>query len=161
MLSADSAGNVYLAGNTGDPKFPVTAGAYQTAFAGGPVSTFGVPANTDGFLAKLKPDGSGLVWATYLGGSGNDAVIAIAVDPAGNVWVAGDTASPTFPNAQGWTQGGDFLVEFNSMGTALSYSALYPAGTVEQSVALDPSGLVHVAGMNGFVRPLLPRALPR
>ena len=54
-LTADSAGNAYLAGNTGDPKFPVTTGAFQTAFAGGPVNTFGVPANTDGFVAKTKP----------------------------------------------------------------------------------------------------------
>lgn len=159
-LTADSAGNVYLAGNTGDPKFPATPGAYDTVFAGGPVDGFGIPANTDGFLAKLKPDGTGLVWATYLGGAGSDAVNAIAVDLAGNVWAAGTSVSPGFPNAQGWTQGGDFLVEFNSMGTALSYSALYPTGTVDQSVALDASGLVHVAGMNGFVSGIVPNAAP-
>jgi len=159
-LTADSSGNVYLAGNTGDPKFPATPGAYQTTFAGGPVDQFGIPANTDGFVAKLKPDGSGLLWATYLGGSSNDAVISIAVDAGGNVLASGDTASATFPNAQGWTQGGDFLVEFNSTGSALSYSALYPVGTVEQSVALDPSGLVHVAGMNGFVSAIAPHATP-
>jgi uncharacterized protein (TIGR03437 family) len=159
-LTADSAGNVYLAGSTGDPNFPATPGAYQTAFAGGPVSTFGVPANTDGFVAKLKPDGSGLVWATYLGGAGNDYVGAIAVDATGNVWASGTTASPTFPNAQGWTQGGDFLVQFNSTGSALSYSALYPVGTVEQSVALDPFGLVDAAGMNGFVSAINPNAAP-
>lgn len=159
-FSVDSAGNAYLAGNTGDPKFPATPGAYQTAFAGGPLDEFGIPANTDGFVAKLKPDGSALVWATYLGGSGSDAVIALAVDPAGKVWAAGTTASPTFPNAQGWTQGGDFLVQFNSTGSALSYSALYPVGTVEQSVALDPFGLVDAAGMNGFVSAINPNAAP-
>jgi uncharacterized protein (TIGR03437 family) len=159
-FAVDSAGNVYLAGTTGDPNFPATPGAYQTAFAGGPVDEFGYPKNTDGFVAKLRPDGSAFVWATYLGGSGNDAVTAIAVDAAGNVWASGTTISPSFPNAQGWTKGGDFLVEFNPAGSALSYSALYPAGTVEQSVALDPSGLVHVAGVNGFVSAIAPHAAP-
>jgi uncharacterized protein (TIGR03437 family) len=159
-LVVDSAGNPYVAGNTGDPKFPATAGAYQTAFAGGPVDQFGIPKNTDGFVAKLKPDGSGFVWATYIGGSGDDAVNAIAVDPAGNVWASGTTASPTFPNKQGWTQGGDFLVEFNAAGSALSYSALYPTGTIDQAVALDASSLLHLAGLNGFVAGVAPATAP-
>src|SRR5579863_7808546 len=98
-LTADSAGNVYLGGTTGDPSFPVTPGAFQTAFAGGPISVFGVPANTDGFVAKLNPGGSAFVWATYLGGAGNDTLNSIAVDSAGHVWATGTTASSTFPNA--------------------------------------------------------------
>jgi uncharacterized protein (TIGR03437 family) len=159
-ITADAASNVYLAGNTGDPKFPATPGAYQTTFGGGPIDEFGLPKSRDGFVAKLKPDGSAFVWATYLGGATDAAVTAIAIDAAGNVLTSGTTASPTFPNAQGWTQGGDFLVEFNPAGSALSYSALYPTGTVEQSVALDPSGLVHVAGMNGFVSAIAPKAAP-
>ena len=159
-LTADSAGNVYLAGNTGDPNFPATPGAYQTSFAGGPVNEFGTPKNTDGFIAKLRSDGSGFVWATYIGGSGNDAVNAIAVDPAGNVWASGTTSSPTFPNKQGWTQGGDFLVELNAAGSALTYSALYPTGTVDQAVALDASGLLHLAGLNGFVAGVAPAPAP-
>ncbi|HEV1287959.1 MAG TPA: SBBP repeat-containing protein [Bryobacteraceae bacterium] len=159
-LTADSAGNAYLAGNTGDPKFPATAGAYQTVFAGGPLDGFGIPANTDGFVAKLKPDGSGLVWATYLGGSGNDAVGAIAVDAAGNVWATGTTSSPTFPNTKGWSQGGDFLVEFNPSGSAISYSARYPTGTIDQAIALDPSGLVHLAGPNGLLSTVVPTGAP-
>ena len=159
-LAVDSAGNAYLAGNTGDPKFPATPGAYQTTFSGGPLDGFGIPANTDGFVAKLNPDGTGLVWATYLGGSGNDAVGSIAVDASGHVWASGATASPNFPNAQGWSQGGNFLVEFNSTGSALSYSARYPTGTVGQSIALDPSGLLHLAGLNGFVSAIAPSAAP-
>jgi uncharacterized protein (TIGR03437 family) len=150
-LAVDAAGNSYLAGTTGDPKFPATAGAYQSTFAGGPVDVFGNPANTDGFLAKLKPDGSGLVWATYLGGSGNDAVKSIAVDAAGNVWATGTTASANFPNAQGWSQGGDFLVEFNPNASALSYAARYPTGTVSQAVALDSTLFVHTAGVTGIL----------
>jgi uncharacterized protein (TIGR03437 family) len=159
-FTADAAGNVYLAGNTGDPNFPATPGAYQSTFGGGPIDEFGLPKSRDGFVAKLKPDGSAFVWATYLGGAGDAAVTAIAVDAAGNVCASGTTKSPSFPNAQGWTQGGDFLVEFNPAGSALSYSALYPTGTVDQSIALDPSGLIHLAGLNGLLSAVAPAAAP-
>jgi uncharacterized protein (TIGR03437 family) len=158
-LTVDSSGNAYLAGSTGDPSFPATAGTYQPKYAGAPLDPFGNPTSTDGFVAKLKPDGTGLVWATFLG-SGTDAVNSVAVDAAGNVWASGTTASPSFPNKQGWSQGGDFLVEFNPPGSALSYSALYSTGTVAQSVALDPSGLVHLAGANGFVSAINPSSAP-
>ncbi len=159
-LTVDAAGNTYLGGTTGDPKFPATTGAYQTTFAGNPVSQFGNPANTDGFLAKLKPDGSAFVWATYLGGSGNDGINSIAVDPAGDVWAVGTTASPNFPNAQGWSQGGDFLVELNPTGSALGYSARYPNGTVSAAVALDPTLFVHTAGATGILSEIASTAPP-
>ena len=159
-LTVDAAGNAYLAGTTGDPKFPVTTGAYQTTFAGNPVNQFGNPANTDGFVAKLKPDGSALLWATYLGGSGNDIVNSIAVDAAGDVWATGTTASANFPNTQGWSQGGDFLVEFNPTGSALAYSARYPSGTVSQTVALNTTLLVHTAGITGILSTIASTAPP-
>lgn len=159
-LTADSAGNAYLAGTTGDPKFPVTTGAFQTAFAGGPVNIYGIPANTDGFAAKLNPNGSAFVWATYLGGAGNETVNSIAVDAAGDVWTTGTTASTTFPNAQGWSQGGDFLVEFSPSGATLPFAARYPNGTVAQAVALDTTTFIHTAGANGIVSEIASTAPP-
>jgi uncharacterized protein (TIGR03437 family) len=159
-LTVDPAGNAYLAGTTGDPKFPVTTGAYQTTFAGNPVASFGVPSNTDGFVAKLKPDGTALVWATYLGGSGNDSINSIAVDANGDVWATGTTASTNFPNAQGWSQGGDFLVEFNLTGSALAYSARYPNGTISTAVGLDTTLLIHTAGATGILSEIASTASP-
>lgn len=159
-LTVDPAGNAYFAGTTGDPKFPVTAGAYQTTFAGNPVNEFGVPSNTDGFVAKLKPDGTALVWATYLGGSGNDSINSIAVDANGDVWATGTTASTNFPNAQGWSQGGDFLVEFTPSGSALAYSARYPNGTVSTAVALDTTLFIHTAGATGILSEIASTAPP-
>jgi uncharacterized protein (TIGR03437 family) len=159
-LTADSTGNAYLAGTTGDPKFPVTPGAFQTAFAGGAVNAFGVSANTDGFVAKLNPSGSALVWGTYLGAAGNEAVNSIAVDAAGDTWVAGTTTSPAFPNAQGWSQGNDFLVEFSPSGAALPFAARYPNGTVAQAVALDGTTSIHTAGASGIVSEIASTTLP-
>jgi uncharacterized protein (TIGR03437 family) len=70
------------------------------------------------------------------------------------------TSSTTFPNANGWTTGTDFLIAVNSSGSQLTYSALYPASTMEQAVSVDPSDLVHVAGTNTFVAAIDPLAAP-
>lgn len=159
-IAVDPAGEVYLAGSTGDPKFPATSGTLQTMFAGGPVNAFGIPANTDGFIAKLNSRGSALVWATYLGGNGNDAVNSISLDAMGNIWADGTTASTDFSNVQGWSQGGDFLVELNASGSALSYSARYPSGTLSEGVALDGTTLIHTAGSSGIISEIVPNVAP-
>jgi len=152
-IAVDAAGNAYVAGSTSDPKFPATAGAYQTTLAAG-VN----PLNA--FVAKLSPSGSSVVWATYLGGKGADSADAITLDASGNVWVAGATTSPDFPNAQGWSHGGDFLVGLDPTGSTLTYAARYPNGTVSQSVSTDYSGLVHVAGPTGLVSTVAPEQPP-
>jgi uncharacterized protein (TIGR03437 family) len=146
-IAVDAAGNAYLAGQTFDPNFPATAGSLQ-------------PTNksvngTSGFLAKLKPDGSAMVWATYF-----QASQSIAIDAGGNVWATGITDYSPFPNSNGWSTGPEFLAEVDATGSKLTYSALYPSGTIAQSVALDPSGLVHVAGVNGFVSAIAPTSAP-
>lgn len=154
-IAIDEAGNAYLAGYSIGPNFPATPGSFEPVFSGG----------TDGFIAKLNPSGSALVWATYLGG-GSAMAQSLAVDPGGNVWATGQapqlntTDLPTIPNANGWSTGPAFLVELNAAGSELTYSALFPSGTVEQSVALDPSGLVHLAGPNGFVSAIALNAAP-
>ncbi len=144
-IAVDAVGNAYLAGQTSDPKFPTTPGSFQPVFNGPP----------EGFVAKLKPDGSAMVWATYLGSgdSGGSAAVvqSLAVSPGGNVWATGLAGPSTIPNTNGWTTGPEFLVGLNSAGTQLSYSALFPFGTVAQSVAVDASGLVHAAGATGIV----------
>ena len=145
-IAADATGNAYLTGSTFDDLFPATKGAYQTVRAGG----------TDAFAAKLNPQGSAMVWATYLGGKGDDAANAIALDVSGNVWLSGTTASPDFPNQQGWAQGGDFVAELNAAGTALTYSSLLPSDTASASLAVDAAGTVHFAGYDGLVSTVSP-----
>ena len=160
-IAVDGAGNAYLAGATFDPSFPATAGAYQTTFAGPyqPGVTYPLPP-TDVFAAKLNPSGTALVWATYIGGTGADAAKSVALDASGDVWLTGTTASPQFPNTQGWSTGGDFLTALNSSGSALVYSARYPDDAVSQSVAVDPAGLLHVAGPTGIVGTVAPSGTP-
>ena len=160
-ITVDAAGDAYLAGATFDPSFPATAGAYQTTFAGPyqPGVTYPLPP-TDAFAAKLNPTGTALVWATYIGGTGVDAAKSVALDPSGNVWLTGATASPEFPNQQGWSNSLDFLTGINPTGSALVYSARYPSDAVSQSVAADPTGLLHVAGPTGIVSTIAPGGTP-
>jgi hypothetical protein len=82
----DSAGNAYVTGTTG-PGFPVTSGAFQTAYGG----------NSDAFVTKLNSTGSALVYSTYLGGTGQDFSHGIAIDSVGNAYVTGWTSSTDFP----------------------------------------------------------------
>jgi len=102
---------------------------------------------------KLDPTGA-VVWATYLGGGGYDAGNAIAVDAAGNVYVAGQTASSNFPVAAGaafpslTTQSDAFVVKLNPAGSQMIYGTYLPgiafSGSV--SMALDSNGNAYVAG---------------
>jgi uncharacterized protein (TIGR03437 family) len=102
-----------------------------------------------------------VVWASYLGGTGVDAAKSVALDATGNVWLSGTTASATFPNKQGWVQsGGDFLAAFNPSGSTLVYSARYPNDALSQSLAVDPTGLLHVAGPTGIVGTVAPSGTP-
>jgi uncharacterized protein (TIGR03437 family) len=161
-LAVDSTGNAYLAGATFDPNLPSTAGAYQSTFSGPyqPSVNYPLPP-TDAFALKLNPTGTAVVWASYLGGTGVDAAKSVALDASGNVWLSGTTASATFPNKQGWVQSGsDFLTAFNPSGTALVYSARYPNDALSQSVAADPTGLIHVAGPTGIVGTVAPSGAP-
>src|SRR5262249_47023229 len=89
-LAIDHTGNAYVTGGTASLDFPTTPGALKTVSDGG-----------DGFVTKLDPTGSALVYSTLLGGSGSDGVSGIALDTAGNAFVTGTTSSPDFPTTSG------------------------------------------------------------
>jgi hypothetical protein len=85
-IAVDSKGDAWVAGYTSSIDFPVF-NPLRSANSGG----------YDGFVAELNPTGTAFVQSTYLGGSGNDAINAIAVDPWGSAYVAGQTMSSNFP----------------------------------------------------------------
>ncbi len=90
MPTVDEKGNIWVVGSTGSRDFPVTPDALQPKFGGG---------RQDGLLAKFSPDGSKLLYATYLGGSGDgeEEIRSIAFGPNGEVYLVGGTESPDFP----------------------------------------------------------------
>ncbi len=159
----DSTGAAYVTGATCSPDFPVTAGVYQHGMRG----PFGAPIADvligDAFLAKLNPQGTNLVFSTFLGGVGDDAGTAVRLDALGNVYVAGFTDSNDFPTTTDGLQrtfggrgqqnenqdyGDGFLVMFDAAGTKLTYSTFF-GGSFDDEVmamALDAAGNVYLGG---------------
>ena len=92
-------GSVAVTGFTGSGDFPVTRGALDPSFGGGTATVESVP--VDAFAAKLSPDGSRLIYSTYLGGSGDDVGNSVAVDDEGSAYYTGLTGSKEFPTTRG------------------------------------------------------------
>jgi len=119
-LALDSSGAPIVVGNA-NPGYPTTSGAFDTTSS----------AAGDGFVTKLDPSGSQLIWSTYLGGNSADNPEAVEVDDQGRVTVAGETASddfPTTPGAYMATYPGDtghsnlFVTRLTEDGSALEWS---------------------------------------
>jgi len=92
MPTPDRDGNIFVVGHSTSADFPVTSDALQSTFRGG-----GKPNDGDGVLAVLSPDGSRLLYATYVGGSGDDLIRSVALGPHGELYLVGSTASADFP----------------------------------------------------------------
>jgi len=102
-IAVDAGGNAYVTGNTNSPNFPTTPGAFQPTFVGGNFGGGG-DSSGDGFVTKIGPTGSFLVYSSFLGGSNFDEGRGIAVDAADNAYVTGVTNSPNFPTTPGGFQ---------------------------------------------------------
>jgi gliding motility-associated-like protein len=115
-------GSLYAGGIVFGTGFPVTTGAFQTIFGGG--SSDGAGAHDIGII-KLPPNGGTRVYATYIGGSGNEQPHSLIVDPQGNLIIAGRTNSfnyPLFPanNSDGPLGLHDIVVtKLNAAGSTL------------------------------------------
>jgi len=148
-IAVDATGAAYIAGITESSDFPVTPGAFQTAFRGGAGSN-----PRDVFVAKINAAGTHFDYVTYLGGSGNDEAFGVAVDAGGNAYVTGFTESSDFPTTAGAFRttiaiGGHdgFVAKLNATGSGLVYSTYFGAfGTQGSSIAVDASGSAYVAG---------------
>lgn len=151
-IAIDPSGNAYVSGFNYLGEFPTTPGTSQDATAG----------SYDAFISKLNPTGSALAYSTYLGGSGDDSALGIAIDSTGNALVTGSTNSSNFPmqSAQQGTFGGyydAFATKLNAAGSALVYSTYLggstnPGGTGLEhgrGIAVDASGNAYIAGQTG------------
>lgn len=144
-IAVDAGGNAYLAGITSSADFPTTPGAFDRTYGG---------QGDDAFVAKLNAAGSGLVYSTYLGGTGlGDWGQAIAVDGLGNGFVTGRAGRdfPTTAGAFDTTYNGSFeafVTKLNPLGSALVYSS-YLGGTSNElgyGIAVDGAGGAYLAG---------------
>ncbi len=131
-IAVDGAGSAYVAGATSTLNYPVK-NALQSVAGGA----------SDAFLTKLSPDGSSLVYSTYLGGLGDDGARAVAVDAQGSAYIAGYTNSANFPTVNP-LQAGRF--SFSTTRTAAaswsSANAALPGGSRRMVVSpADPTNI--------------------
>jgi hypothetical protein len=141
-IAVDSAGNAYVIGTTTSTDFP-TKNPLQPTNRG----------TINAFVTKVNATGSALVYSTYLGGSGQDFGLGIAVDSAGNAYVTGLSRSTDFPtkNPLQAAKGGDddaFVSKINPTGSALVYSTYLGGinGTQGYAIAVDSAGKAYVTG---------------
>lgn len=153
-IALGASGAVHITGSTSSDNFP-TANALQA-------KRRSAEAYVDAFVTKLNPDGSALLYSTYLGGS--DGSAGIAVDLSGNAYIAGFTTSSNFPTvnalqpSRGDYQGDAFVAKLNPSGSALVF-ATYLGGTQQdtaEAIAVDTSGNAYVTGRTNS--PDFPRA---
>jgi len=147
-IAVDGSGSAYIASTTWSAVFPATPGAFDRTLNG----------TTDAFVLKLNPFGTGLEYATYLGGSSYDWAYDIAVDGAGYAYITGTTTSPDFPTTPGafdreysfnLTERDAFAARLSPSGDALGYSTFLGGGSDEigYSVAYsEASGIAYVTG---------------
>ena len=142
-IAVDSSGKAYVTGQTYSTTFPVNAGSFQAADGGA----------GDGFITKLSPDATSIVYSSYLGGSGTDLGVSVAVDASGEAVIVGTTYSSDFPTVsplQAALGGGNdaFVAKVNSTGTALVFSTYLGGTGADQGadLALDGSGNIYLTG---------------
>lgn len=167
-VAVDSSGSAYVAGHTESPDFPVPGSAAQPTATNLGTNCTNLKTTigpcSDAFAYKLLANGA-MSWSTFIGGENDDTGYAIALDGAGNVWVAGDTFSTTFyPNthaasflnvslnngvAQTPAPDDGFVVEINPTGTAPFMYSTYLGGSFgdqANGIAIDSSNNVYVVG---------------
>lgn len=139
-VAVDAAGAAYVCGWTDSSNFPVVS------------SIRGFSGSVDAWVAKISPEGA-LLWATFLGGTGDDRALSIGVDPFGNSYIVGYTASTNFPVVnplQGTNRGGRdvFVTKIESTGSAIGYSTYWGGSNNDQAngVAVDAFGQPYVVG---------------
>src|ERR1022692_779943 len=119
-VAVDGAGNIYVAGQTSSPDFPLLHALYPSP----PTPTY---TGYAGFLTKFNPDASQILYSTYF----PEPVVGLAVDSAGNAYLTGTTQSPSFPVTQGLPAGrvggyipivyGAFLTKISAAGDRIVY----------------------------------------
>jgi gliding motility-associated-like protein len=141
----DGSGNVYVASSTQSTNFPVTNAAFQRNSGG----------KQDGVLLKFKPDLSSITFASYLGGSENDAAYVLAIGPNNNIYVAGGTESSNFPGDHTGTVGPSapgaidgYVAEITNDGSSIIRSTFIGTSAYDQvyGIQFDRNGFPYIMG---------------
>ncbi len=143
-IAVDADGNAYVVGATGSVAFPTTEQSLQPTIAGD---------SRDAFLAKLSPDGSSLVYSTFLGGAARDEALALTLNGT-DALVVGLTESTDFPVTAGAFQPelsavvDAFLCQVSADGSATEFATYFGGDEVDEAktVTIGPAGSIFIAG---------------
>jgi hypothetical protein len=144
-IAVDASGEAYVTGRTDSADFPTTAGVVFPVYRGG---------QFDAYVSKLNEAGSGLVYSTFLGGGGNDALFGIALGPGDTACVAGGSDSPDYPTTASAYQlvvreTDPVVTKLDANGASLMYSTFLGGGLDMEradAIAVDPAGYICVTG---------------
>ena len=144
-IAVDLQGAAYVAGATASANFP-----------GAPVGRQVLTGDSDGFVVKLSPLGSPLLYSNLLGGGSGEEAFSVAVDAVGNAYIAGVTTSNDFPVLEAFQptfagRADIFVTKLSATGATTLFSS-YLGGSRNESrpcVAIDGSGRLHVMGTTG------------
>ncbi|MDH4309384.1 MAG: SBBP repeat-containing protein, partial [Acidimicrobiia bacterium] len=130
-IAVDASGQAVVAGYTDSNNFPMVGGSYDTSFGG----TF------DAFVTKINTTGTGLVWSTYIGGTGSDSAEDMVLDGSGTVYLTGQAASgfPTTAGAYDSTVSGTFdghATKLSSNGSTLLYATVFGGSGNDKGTAI-------------------------
>ncbi len=143
-VDVDADGNAFVAGQTENTGFPTTAGAFDVSFNN----------SADAFLTKFNSTGTGLIFSTFLGGTGADKAFAVKVASNGEALIGGETGSANlnFPlrNSLQGNLGTMFLTRFNAAGSDLVFSSLLGTGSV-RDIALDAQNNAFLTGETHYI----------
>ncbi len=129
-IAVDSLGNAYFSGTTSNASFPGVAGHYDASYNGA----------RDVFVAKVDQTAATILYATYIGGTGEDRGAGIAV-AGGLAYVTGETSSTDFPGAAGTAKGKEaFVVALAANGNSLRYSWVAGGSSDDRGVGVAVQG---------------------
>lgn len=152
-VATDSENNIYVAGGTDSAILPVTPGVIQGKANG----------LNDGYIMKLNPSASAVLFTTYYGGHYNDFIVGLVIDAQDNIYVAGQTQSNDLPTTPGAFQtkygggetasnsnlaGDGFVAKLDKTGTRLIYASFLGGSQSDTllGLAVDSSGSAIVTG---------------
>jgi uncharacterized protein (TIGR03437 family) len=183
-IAVDAAGNVIVAGTTNSADYPVTARALQTVYLANAAAPPSLPPNrpsanpppSTGYITKLNANGTTLIWSTFFGGSVQDAISGLVVDPNGYIYITGQANSNDLPGLSASVpegceptvnQGLGFVARVSPDGTSLSptqliygapactYASCFPnlqsTSSSAWALAAKLDGTAIAAGANGAI----------
>jgi hypothetical protein len=151
-IAVDSNGNAYVVGETESSNFPTSSGSFQSKFT----FKYNAGSEPDGFITELNSTGAE-IYSSFFGGDYSDLINAVAVDSAGDAFIAGTTTSDSLPTTTGAYQASKqtgssfsegFVAEVAAGGASLAYCTYLATGIQDSldAIAIDSSDDVFVAG---------------